>query len=416
MGAPDTSAQGFRGLNKRAADGLFLLGVVLAVWLAWQIIVVFAGQRLPVELAARAAPGSPYVLSRAAQAEFTAERFENAGVLARDSLARAPFDVVSLRLVGLVEAKAGRLEQADDLVTLAGNWSLRDDPAHAWLVERRLATGNYSSAFAHADTLIRRRTDLQPTIFNLFQTAVTLDSRAMSPLTGLVAADPPWREGFLEYLSRSAAGLNTATNLALNLDGRSGRLSDDELSRLYKELVAKGAFAGLRELRQRLDRPSGTSTLFDGNFTGAGIAPFAWTMAVRPGMSVELLPADGLEGENALRAEHNGYSTAPLSEQLLLLEAGRYTLAMKFRVETIGASANTVWKLSCGEGGELMSAALPPRVSSIDWQLLEATFTVPPSGCSAQWLRLQPVPTADPVLSAAWYDDLAIRSGQRAVD
>lgn len=397
-------------MNKRAADGVFLVSVVFAVWLAWQIVVVFAAQRLPVDLAARGAPGSPSVLSRAAQAEFAAERFENAGVLARAALARAPFDVVSLRIVGLVEAKAGRLERADDLVTLAGNWSLRDDPSHAWLVERRLATGGYPSAFAHADTLVRRRVDLQPTVFKLFQTAVALDRRALAPLTTLVAADPPWRETFLEHLAQSAEGLAVTTNLALNLEGKRGRFSDDELSQLYKELVNKGAFAGLRDLRQRLNRPSGTPTLFDGDFSGTGIPPFAWTLAVRPGMSVDLLPADGLEGANALRAEHNGYSTAPLAEQLLLLAPGRHTLSMKFRAESTDSAPNTAWKVACAEGGELISVPLPARIRRTDWQVLDANFIVPSSGCSAQWLRLYPLPMLVPATSVAWYDDLTLRA------
>ncbi|MGV8930453.1 MAG: tetratricopeptide repeat protein, partial [Brevundimonas sp.] len=131
--------------------------IVGAVVLGWQIALQPLMQRAPVEAAIRIAPTSPLVLRRAAEAELGADRNDNAAVLGREAFARSPFDVRALRVVGLTEARAGREDQADDILTLAGNWSLRDDPTHAWLVERRLRQGDYSSAFAHADTLVRRR-------------------------------------------------------------------------------------------------------------------------------------------------------------------------------------------------------------------------------------------------------------------
>ncbi|WP_298745490.1 hypothetical protein, partial [uncultured Brevundimonas sp.] len=112
--------------------------VVGAVVLGWQIALQPLIQRAPVEAAIRIAPGSPLVLRRAAESELAAGRTDTAAALGREALRRSPFNVPALRVVGLTEARAGREEAADDILTLAGNWSLRDDPAHAWLVERRL--------------------------------------------------------------------------------------------------------------------------------------------------------------------------------------------------------------------------------------------------------------------------------------
>ena len=147
-----------RGVQDVISYGLIAVAVVLA----WQIILQPLSQRAPVETAIRLAPGSPLVLRRAAESELAAGRVDNAAALSREALSRSPFDVRALRVFGLTEARAGREDEADDILTLAGNWSLRDDPAHAWLVERRLRSGDYVSAFAHADTLVRRRQDLQP--------------------------------------------------------------------------------------------------------------------------------------------------------------------------------------------------------------------------------------------------------------
>jgi hypothetical protein len=105
----------------------------LAIWLGWQIVTALVVQRAPPESAVRIAPGSAQALSRAAEAELIAERPDQAADLAILSLRAAPFDVRALRVLGLVRARTDEAA-ADELLTLAGNWSLRDDPSHAWLM------------------------------------------------------------------------------------------------------------------------------------------------------------------------------------------------------------------------------------------------------------------------------------------
>ena len=123
-----------RGVTQHIGYGL----LALSVWLAWEVLKAPVAARAPPSIGVRIAATSPEVLRRAAEAEFTAGRPGNAEALAEESLVRAPFNARALRVRGLAAAEAGETEQADQLLTLAGNWSLRDDPAHAWLVEYRL--------------------------------------------------------------------------------------------------------------------------------------------------------------------------------------------------------------------------------------------------------------------------------------
>src|SRR5690606_6261812 len=106
---------------------------------------------------------------------------------ARARLRQSPFDVRALRVAGLVAARNGQDELANEVVTLAGNWSLRDDPAHAWLIEYRLRRGDDGSAFAHADTLVRRREDVRTQVFDLFTTAANSDPRSLPVLIDLLS-------------------------------------------------------------------------------------------------------------------------------------------------------------------------------------------------------------------------------------
>ena len=180
--------------HKAGSKAVGLWPVVVAaglIWLGWQVALVPLAARAPSEHAVRLSPGSAEVLARAAEGEMRAGDMEDAGYLARLSLSKAPFDVEALRVLAMSEAEAGRTDQADELMTLAGNWSLRDSAAHSWLIESRLRRGNYASAFAHADTLVRRRADLRPQVFNLFSTAAETDPRAGPYLASELADSPP---------------------------------------------------------------------------------------------------------------------------------------------------------------------------------------------------------------------------------
>ena len=242
---------------KSGAQGLlpYALGAGL-MWLGWQAVITPLALRAPGEHAIRLTPGSHTVLARAADEELRAGRDENALELARRSLALAPFDSRAVRVLGLAEAEAGNRERADALLTLAGNWSLRDSTAHGWLVENRLQNGDYAAAFAHADTLARRRPEQAAVIYDLFATAMEADPRAVPYVADLVSNQPPWRRDFLDSLYAREGGMALAAQLALVLGGKEGEFSDTELATLYTTLFRAGQFPALVQVRDGLGRPS----------------------------------------------------------------------------------------------------------------------------------------------------------------
>jgi hypothetical protein len=379
------------------------VAIALAVWLGWQVIREPAIQRLPVAQAIRLAPDSPQVLSRAAVDRFDANELDDAQYLARDALRRSPFDVRSLRVLGLIEASRGRLDSADEILTLAGNWSLRDDPTQGWLVDRRLKEGQYESAFAHAETLIRRRDDLHPAVFELFRTAALSDPRALNALTQSVARAPPWRSEFLETLSNNDAGLNVSIAIAVGLKDQTTRFTNAELSEVYMALTKRARISDLRQVRQILLRPH-TTGLSDGEFNGdQPIRPFAWSTVSRLGLVSEILSA-GVGEENFLRVDSSGHSTEVATEQLLLLNPGRYEISGSVRQER-GTQGALAWELTCLEGPQVLS--FTPSSGNGSWVGFKHAFDIP-NNCSAQWLRLRPRPSPFPVSTVTHYDKLSI--------
>jgi len=409
-GGADKGRPGKAGPGGRAFWTPVLLSA-LAIWLAWQIVLEPVARRAPPELAARLAPTSALVLSRAAESEFAAGRVDNADFLARERLKRGPFDVRALRVAGMAADKAGRADEANDILTLAGNWSLRDDPTHAWLIEHRLRQGDYSSAFAHADTLVRRREDIQPRIFQLFTLAATSDPAARSVVTGLLAARPPWSRAFFDHLYQTGPGLQLATNLALGQQETDGPMDDVELRRLYYYLLQEADPSGVAALRARLKRPiPPAGVIVAGDFeTAAGVQPFAWRLGDQAGLIAEIAPAP--DTGNALYVAYQGFGAAALVDQLVTLAPGAYELQGVEQTGTAEGAPRLAWTVTCAGAATGRIVPQPLRFTTADrpdWRRFARTFTVPQAGCPAQWIRLD-APNRDRSRELlTWFDDLAI--------
>lgn len=385
--------------------------IVGAVVLGWQIAIQPLMQRAPVEAAIRLAPGSPLVLRRAAESELAAGRIDNAVALSRDALVRSPFDVRALRVLGLTEARAGREDAADDILTLAGNWSLRDDPAHAWLVERRLRRGDYASAFAHADTLVRRRQDIQPQVFRLFTVAGTEDpQRSLPVIASLLAARPPWRVAYLSSLNQTPQELQLAANLAILLEAGRAPLTNDELQRLYRTLLGKRQLQALSTVRGRLNRPSHDVAVTNGGFADAAAPePFQWRLFQKAGIVAEIVADDLRPSNPALRVDYDGYATGTVAEQLTSLPPGVYRFTAEVRTETGNPATRLAWTLICATGGGAI-ASVPggaPNAAPNTWTTLSGRFEVP-NTCPAQWLRLETLAADRRSPTVVWFDRIII--------
>ena len=399
-------------MSARAAGGArawapYVLTALL-IWLAWQVVVGLLVQRAPVEAAIRVAPGSPAVLSRAAEAEMVAGRVDQARDLAEMALRASPFDVRALRILGLSIARTDETA-ADPILTLAGNWSLRDDPSHAWLMQRRLRQGDYVGSFGHADALARRREDLRPGIFRYFATAAAEDPRAVPALLQRYAVRPNWRPDFFEFLRTAENGPQVQAALVVGLDGRAGALSDHELEIIYLDWLQAGRLPGLLALRERTGRPA-PATVIDGGFDGAATPrPFRWDLPTSPGVTPTLSEDRSREGQNALFVESDGFLSVYVASQLLTLPAGPGTFAYSAWIEAGGPDPRMRWAITCLESGaELMSVAVP---DAPEWRAFRAGFVVPTQGCSAQWLRLETVRGPRRTSILAWFDDVSLRQG-----
>ena len=395
----------------REPGGASAVGVgvsAVAIWLGWQIILTPVTQRAPPALAVRLAPSSPLVLSRVAEREYAEGRFENAGVLARETLAKTPFDVRALRVAGMVLDRAGEPVRGNEAVTIAGNWSLRDDPAHAWLIEKRLRQGDLGGAMGHADTLARRREDIQPQTFQFFVT-VAETPRGFGALVRLMAVRPPWQANFLNSLFKTPEGRALAANLAVSLRQTGKPLPPELVTELYYSLLYGRQHAALALVRSHMGDPN-LRKVVASDFRPAETLPFGWRLSDQVGLVSSIEPDN--DGNLALWVSYDGVGATGLVEQLLTLEAGDYILSSDTRGDGgNGPSSDMGWAIVCGDGAPapiIMSASLNVPGAKQGWQRQIRRFQVP-AGCPIQWLRLT-APIHDRSVSrTAWFDNVSVR-------
>lgn len=409
----EVAEAGASGTARLLRESTPFVVMVVSVFLGWQIVKELAAQRLPPELAVRVSADDSSTLSRAAEFEFAAKRFTNAEYLARLSLAKAPFDARALRVVGLAEARKGQTARADNLLTLAGNWSLRDDPTHAWLFQHRLSLGQYASAFAHADTLARRRTDMWPAMFELFAVAGTEDPRALPVLVSLVAKKPPWRQAFLNGLIDAPTPRNQQllATLGVNLQRTDGPLSDNELVQVYDSLLRSRQEGLLALVREQTGRPAAGLLLVNGEFDPlSNPAPFEWILKSSVGIVPEVMPDRGRTGQSALRVEYDGFSRGEVASQLLQLAPGRYRLTGEVRSEVGAATERLRWSASCYGTGEILGGTFANTAQGgADWQAFSLAFDVPQRSCRIQRLTLEAAPSDHRSTVIGWYDALSVK-------
>lgn len=338
------------------------------------------------------AVNSSEALGFIAEKRFARKRYENAGAVAQESLVRAPFNARALRVLGMVRAEdASRLSEADQIVTLAGNWSLRDDPAHAWLVERRLRQGSFASAFAHADTLARRRDELQPGVFQLFTRAATMDRRSLPYLAQRLALMPPWRGAYLESLRKDRDGDAVMFYLASTLARKPGAFTRAELEILYKHWLGEGRIEAIRQIR-RLTAPDATNTLVNGDFEtdyADQPLPFGWEVGSGPQFSSQIVPDDLRPSQKALRVQASGDRLNIAADQFLLLSPGAYRITGSYRLEHGEISNRPEWVLRCIETPAPLEVRLAqPMSGRTVWTSFAGTFRIPDRGCTGQHLQL----------------------------
>jgi hypothetical protein len=333
----------------------------------------------------------PVALDELAERQLTNGSGEPSSVedLARRALLSDPFDSRALSLLGLGAERNGDLARAEALMSLAAARSWRNPAPHVWLFAQAIRRGKFEEALTQADGLLRVYPQYAETIFPVL-TVFGTDPKALAALEGALAANPPWRRSFLVG---GVIGVNDRLMTQLYQSLIHGRQppTADEMKSYLDRLILVGrfeeAYRDWRATRSPAEAP--VRYLYNGNFEAPldGL-PFNWVFDSISGAEIQITEAPDRGNSRALRIQFSG-ARAKLGRvgQLLMLAPGSYDLELAVKSSSLRTERGPVWQISCAESRVLL-AETKPVTGTTPWTDLKIRFSVPSSGCNAQWLQL----------------------------
>lgn len=399
-----------RAFNWKRLPKIVLLagGTVGLGWLAIKATAVEALARRNPAVAARFAPEDPRVPIATAMLEFR----RNAGAVSPASkqralaaLADAPLAEEPFLLAGLSALIAGNPAKAAPLLEESKRRNPRSRVTRLLLLDRYLRIGDVRSASAEIATLGRLIGEANRVLVpELARLAATPANRAA--IADVLRQQPEMRDRVLQHLASNKAGPEVVLRVAADSGQILPGQNEHWRAILLEDLVEKNDLAGARRLWARftgVDEQAIGGGIYDPRFQGLpGSPPFNWAYASNAAGVAE--PTKG----PALQVEYYGRANTDLASQLLMLRPGGYRFSFRASGNTPGEAASVAWRLACHPSGAEI-ASLPIQKLNYAPALRGGEFSIPASGCPAQWLRLIGTASEFPAAHSVTISDLQVR-------
>lgn len=293
--------------------------------------------------------------------------------LIRDAATKAPLESEPFLVRGVQAQLAGDHRLAEQAFLAAKLRDGRSIPARYFLAEHYFRRGNAERGLREIAVLARM---VPNGVANLapFVATYAKDPRNRAYLRALFRSDQMLEQAALSTLASDARNADLVLELA------SPTASPDWAGRLLDSLVAAGRYGEAYRVWARvarIKRPAG-QLIFDPGFAGsAAPPPFNWNLTSSTVGLAERQPG------GRLHVIYYGQEEGLLASQLLMLEPGRYRLAMRVAGDAARAQSLT-WTLTCAKANAPLAAL---RLGDAARASAGVTFDVP-AGCAAQALHL----------------------------
>jgi hypothetical protein len=384
-------AKGAARRRRRLTPGVLIRAVVvvlLGLYVAWWAVttsIVNAEVNENPFLAARAEPDNPRVRISLAMVYFLLRGGrvpEESRRSALEAVNQAPLADEPFLLAGVNALAAGRNAEGERLLTEARRRNPRLRLARLLLLDRYLREQRVKEAVGEMKALgglIGAASSLlTPALAKMAQ-----DPATAPQMLPLLRTQPALQESVLENLVASGADVAVILHVA----GPAARTRNDApwKARVLAGLVANHRIAYAWQLWKTFtgrEGDSGDKGLYDAGFAGLpGPPPFNWDLANGGAGAAERSPS------HALQVEYYGRDNASLASQLMMLRPGRYRLSFRAGGDASGEGSRLAWNVACEEGGAPLLQLPITRTASTP-KAFAGVFTVPASGCAAQWIRL----------------------------
>jgi hypothetical protein len=338
-------------------------------------------------LAVRVAPGDARVAMSLATLEFTIRngrvkpesRAAAVRALDRSALADEPFLLTAVQAIADGHPALGL-----KLLEEARRRNPRTRMTRLLLLDRYIRAGRSEAAGAEVAAIRRLNPQLMGTLAPGLA-AMARDPKTRAATARLLQRDPETRDVVLAQLAQSGADPDFVLSFAGA--GAFARPAAWQEA-LVETLAARGNFGRAYKLWlafNRISAPGDSKAVYDPDFAGLpGSPPFNWQLTP---------PGEGVaeRSSGALQVDYYGRGPATLARQLLMLRPGAYRLEFRADGDAKGEGTVLSWNVACAPGNKPL-LHLPLRDVDSAPKRFAASFSVPGSGCAAQWLSLDGTP------------------------
>ncbi len=313
-----------------------------------------------------------------------------AGAMRNAPLSSDPFFVAALHSRAI-----GRSARATQQMREASRRDPRLVPAHLFLIEQYLRAGDVAGAMAQIAIALRLPSE-EGTDSHLMQALylIARDPRAGGTLDRILAANPPWRSTFVQYVA-SHGGDPTVLFAAL-------RAKSPEEARVEEQRGFLNGLIAQRDYERAYlawvnflpaNALGAISSVYDGTFHKMpGPPPFNWELFPGDSATAEMIDDSHVPPGTALAVNFFGDSRTRIAEQMLFLPSGNYALTAAATGNSESALGGSfAWEIAClpahGPIARLEFAQLGPAPIA-----RRIPVAVPAAQCKAQTLTLFGVP------------------------
>lgn len=334
---------------------------------------------------------------------------------AEEAVLNDPLNPGALRILGRLAEADGDDASAAKFMSAAAHQSLHASGPIYWLLRKNAQAGDDQAAVYFADVLLRTNPEMGSYVVPILA-HLAEEKKSNGVVKAALASNPPWRGQFFEALPNDVTDPHTPLDLLVALRTTPAPPTTREVGFYIDMLVAHKLyslayytwlqFLPPEELRR-------VGLLFNGNFDVApsGV-PFDWQIASGAGVTIDIVPAPEKSGKRALlidfqygRVEYHSVA------ELVMLGPGTYRFDGEYKGQLAGPRG-LKWRIVCaGNGIPILGESPMITGAAPAWRDVTFTFTVPATGCPAQFVRLDldaRMPSEQLVSGSMFFDGLLI--------
>lgn len=331
-------------------------------------------------------PDDASAIFQAAEREFqdnggrigdaTAQRVRAAAMQA--PLAGEPFLYAAAR-----SQAAGNLGQAIALLEEAKRREPRLRPARLLLVELDIRAGRARDAVGELAVLNRLMSGELSELLIEELTLVAMDPRSRPDLAIALGNDP-----LLDQVLSHLVARGQSLDIILSLAGP--RMAAYSLSsppawqhQLVESRIAAGDYVNALALWRRFNRISlAPDQIYNPDFRPSGARPpFGWELKADDSGVAD--PAQ----DGSVDVTYFGRRDTELARRMVLLGPGQYRLQLMASSGEEAGGSHLAWRVACATGGAALADLSLDRLGAAPARFA-ADFSVPQTGCGAQWVKL----------------------------